>query len=222
MVNCTIDEYSIFSVKNSSFDHDADSYIGGFVGFIDNGTVIFNICSNYATISIQGNETMAGGLFGSAFGSIINITDCYNSGDISSDFYAGGLYGDSAHGGSLYVSRCFNSGKISSLQGSGGIAGSSWYNIVKIYDCLNIGNIVPAEGSSFNDNHNGILGCNVTKVNISNCYSLNSYLEELDGSLCTIDQLNSKSFYTETLGWSEDVWDLSELDIENGKYPKLK
>ena len=43
-----------------------------------------------------------------------------------------------------------------------------------------------------------------------------------NGITCTIDQLNSKSFYTETLGWSEDIWDFSELDVENGKYPKLK
>lgn len=33
----------------------------------------------------------------------------------------------------------------------------------------------------------------------------------------TVDQLNSKEFYTETLGWSEDVWDFSNLDVETGK-----
>ena len=39
---------------------------------------------------------------------------------------------------------------------------------------------------------------------------------------CTTSQLNSKAFYTETLGWSEDVWDFSMLDVENGQYPVLK
>ena len=39
---------------------------------------------------------------------------------------------------------------------------------------------------------------------------------------CTASQLNSKAFYTETLGWSEDVWDFSMLDVENGQYPVLK
>ena len=43
-----------------------------------------------------------------------------------------------------------------------------------------------------------------------------------NGVDCTVEQLNSKAFYTETLGWSEDVWDFSELDVENRKYPILK
>ena len=33
--------------------------------------------------------------------------------------------------------------------------------------------------------------------------------------------LNLASFYTDTVGWNE-VWDLSDLDVENGKYPKLE
>lgn len=37
-----------------------------------------------------------------------------------------------------------------------------------------------------------------------------------------LSQLNSKSFYTDTLGWSEDIWDFSDLDFENGKTPTLK
>ena len=56
---------------------------------------------------------------------------------------------------------------------------------------------------------------------ITNCYSLVAG-DGNNGEPCTVEQLNSKEFYTETLGWSEDVWDFSELDIENGKYPKLK
>ena len=59
-------------------------------------------------------------------------------------------------------------------------------------------------------------------ITITNSYSLTSGNGSKNGTPCTVEQLNSKAFYTEVLGWSEDVWDFSELDIENGKYPKLK
>ena len=39
---------------------------------------------------------------------------------------------------------------------------------------------------------------------------------------CSVEQLNDKTFYIDVLGWSEDVWDFSDLDVENGKYPVLK
>lgn len=43
----------------------------------------------------------------------------------------------------------------------------------------------------------------------------------LGGSVSTA-QLNSSSFYTDTLRWSRDVWYFSDLDVENQKYPILK
>ena len=58
-------------------------------------------------------------------------------------------------------------------------------------------------------------------ITITNSYSLVSG-DRYNGEACTVEQLNSKEFYTETLGWSEDVWDFSELDFENGKTPVLK
>ena len=39
---------------------------------------------------------------------------------------------------------------------------------------------------------------------------------------CTVESLNSKSFYTETLHWSEDIWDFSKLDFGNNILPILK
>jgi hypothetical protein len=42
------------------------------------------------------------------------------------------------------------------------------------------------------------------------------------GTACTLEELNSAEFYTATLGWDDEVWDLSDLDFEGGKYPVLK
>ena len=47
----------------------------------------------------------------------------------------------------------------------------------------------------------------------TNCYDFSSAPDE---------KMNDKSFYTDVLGWDEEVWDLDDLDIANGKYPTLK
>ncbi len=68
-------------------------------------------------------------------------------------------------------------------------------------NCISIGKLFGADDASEDD------------IIITNCYLINNL---------TSTQLNAKSFYTDTLGWSEDVWNLDDLDIENGKYPTLK
>jgi hypothetical protein len=42
------------------------------------------------------------------------------------------------------------------------------------------------------------------------------------GSTVSSSQLNTPSFYAASLGWCEDIWDFSELDVANGKLPRLK
>ncbi len=45
--------------------------------------------------------------------------------------------------------------------------------------------------------------------------------ENIQGiKVVTPEQLKTKEFYTKTLGWSEDVWDLSQ--VSSGQYPTLK
>jgi hypothetical protein len=105
--------------------------------------------------------------------------------------------------------------------GSGGITG---YMVGgSMINCINNGNVsANITEPDYTASVGGLVGIGSvdTIVNITNSYALeifNSY-----GEICTIEQLNSKFFYTETLGWSEDIWDFSELDVKNGKYPKLK
>ena len=91
------------------------------------------------------------------------------------------------------------------------------YNL-SITNSLNIGNIdgTRAAGiiASIYSNHEGY-------ITITNSYSLVE-VNLINCTLCTVEQLNTKEFYTEVLGWSEDVWDFSSLDVENGKCPTLK
>jgi len=59
----------------------------------------------------------------------------------------------------------------------------------------------------------GICGYGDSATTITNSYDFTAEPDE---------KMNDKSFYTEVLGWDEEVWDLDDLDIENGKYPTLK
>ena len=61
----------------------------------------------------------------------------------------------------------------------------------------------------------------MTELLVDNSYSI-MYGNGVGGVLCTEEQLGAKTFYTETLGWSEDVWSFSNLDADDGKYPMLK
>lgn len=66
------------------------------------------------------------------------------------------------------------------------------YFVLEILECGNSGNVTVIE----------------------KCYSLNIISYEYCIS-CASYQLNSKEFYIETLEWSEDIWDFSELDVES-------
>ncbi|MDR2634666.1 MAG: hypothetical protein LBC13_01650, partial [Clostridiales bacterium] len=42
------------------------------------------------------------------------------------------------------------------------------------------------------------------------------------GTPCTLSNLNSSDFYTNTLGWSAEIWSFESLDFANGIYPTLR
>ena len=207
--NCTVDNNSIISVKNHTCSDGSWDYIGGFVGETDNYTRIIQ-CVNYGTVYGL-NEV--GGFVGAASGT--TIINSINYGSISSERSAGGLFGDA--NGYTVIANCFNVGDITAQDYCGGlgVVGNIGANIT-IENCFNSGVL----------NGNGSIDALIYLIyfptlNIDNSYSLTLY-NGINGEVCTIEKLNTKSFYTETLGWSEDIWDLSELDVENGKFPKLK
>jgi hypothetical protein len=173
--------------------------------------------------NVSSNSTgFAGGIIGKGDGTIVN---CINNGMVRVNgtySYAGGIAGDFEG----EIINCMNNGDVISENTKidsyylGAIAAKA----SKVENCVNTGYVTPRTLSyEFN-----VIGFDM--VYDTNCIAENSYsLKDfgLDNLLiyadtCTVDQLNSKEFYTETLGWSEDVWDFSELDVENGKYPRLK
>ena len=275
--NCTVDEYSVLTVKNvsgkvnigglvgyveyntitithctnggdisvttNSGDYDyADAYAGGLVGYVNHYTTIaITNCTNSGGISVttsSGDDADAytGGLVGYVeYNTTITITHCTNSGDISATSNCGytfvaGLVGLVNHSAIITITNCTNNGDISatsnsSLAYAGGLVGYVGNDvIIMLLNCISSGYISATTGNFDSYAYAGGLIGNVNRFatdTITNCYSIttgNGY----NGDSCTTEQLNSKDFYIETLGWSEDVWDFSELDIENGKYPQLK
>ena len=276
--NCSVDEYSIFSVSNST---QGFNYVGGLVGSVNHqsytyATVHINNCVNSANISLakDSKNSNVGGLIGSLLiheqisfitnstnngivsgqdnvGGLVggayafnNITfeNCTNNGSVSGNSHVGGFVGYSSH--SMFE-NCTNNGNIVGKQSAGGFIGTSSGDSTVI-ECINNGMINIAEYTGgfigYADNNYTIKNCvntyklmdyfyiggliGYTSINppppVINSYSMPCEGIGVFGEICTIEQLNSKEFYTDVLGWSEDVWDLSELDIENGKYPKLK
>ena len=209
--NCHVDENSVVSVKGDA---------GGMVGYVDQSEYGLSItnCINNGNIS----GVCAGGMVGyvgysdySEYG--LSITNCINNGNISGDD-AGGIVGyvDCSEYG-FSITNCINNGNISGNHAGGMVAAFYGYSALIITNILNIGNV---DGNSAA----GIVAYldSESYVKSTNTYSLTIENGDYNGTLCTIEQLNTKEFYTETLGWSEDVWDFSELDVEQGKYPKLK
>ena len=155
----------------------------------------------------RGNS-YTGGVFGGANGSAVR--DCVNYGKVTGNCYVGGVV---ASCGNLY--RCANFGEVTAtILRAGGISAE----MTATYDSINAGklNNLASENGSFSDpsmTYSYVYGS-------VNCYTLYKYQDY--EVLCTVYDLNSKSFYTDALGWSEEVCDLSSLDFEAGLYPKLK
>ena len=200
-------------------DENTPSIYSGF--FAGTGNACFNNCTvdaasvlNVKYPSVGLIECYAGGFVGRGVeNSFIN---CSNSGSVSAK-YAGGLIGLVGGNSQVTIIKSTNSGGVSG-KCAGGLIGyvysSSQANITNSTN----------SGSVSSTRAGGLIGSGGDggQVTIINSYSLVSGNGSYNGKTCTVEQLNSKEFYTKTLGWSEDVWDFSELDVENGKYPRLK
>ncbi|MCL1874437.1 MAG: InlB B-repeat-containing protein, partial [Clostridiales bacterium] len=109
----------------------------------------------------------------SGTGNRSSITDCYNTGDISALYYAGGICGDGV--GSSHIARCYNAGGISASSfAAGGIYGSS-ISSDSITSCYNIGDISAASPAG------GISGSSTGPI--TNCYNTGEITSLIAGGI---------------------------------------
>ncbi len=186
-----------------------------------------SFCENYGNITCdEANYTgNTSDLYLTGIGLYTSqINDCINYGDITILNGVDGTSSICSIATEQYgmIQNCANFGQ---LQGSVQVMG-----IALMYDrsnseeyfigCINGGALNGKNGTY------GICNFDESKTDqVINCYSLihDSTNDEPDLSpLCTVAQLNDKSFWTETLGWDETIWSFDDLDFENGKYPTLR
>ena len=168
--------YAILNLKILGGNYMGGGYTndkcGGLFG-ISNGT-IKNVALENADITIQYSvvEPLAayvGGICGFLQGGGA-ISNCYNTGTITSNHLTGGICGYSG-----IISNCYNAGDVRGNYGVGGICGS--YGIIT--NCYNTGNI-NASTNHFGGvaNAGGICG---SSADISRCYNTGSVTASTGG-----------------------------------------
>lgn len=205
--------YGDICVKSTGETFGYDAFVGGICG----ETGLAERCVNYGDI-VQNDrlKAHAGGIVGGS--SEGTCDDCINYGNISSGC---GIIGYRSSTGKLYIRNCINIGNISG-ENAGGISyigGSSGLEVT-IEGCVNIGKITGTVCGGIIKGEDPF-----DTIKVWNCYTDVWYPSDAcyDGvAQCSLEQLNSKDFYIDILSWSEDIWEFSDLDAENGKYPTLK
>ena len=160
----------------------------------------------YSTASITGSRyDLVGGIAGKNTGT---IQHCYFTGELTMDdgsTYVGGIVGSNS--GSII--GCYAKGYIRSGYSGlfGSIAGGSNSNVV-IENCFAI--VKRWNGVEYEKiDMAGSSSC-------ANCYASSD--SDISSDVTKVDSANfrSKTFMTDTVGWSENIW-----NFENGNLPKL-
>lgn len=200
---------------------------GGIVALVarNTGRAIVIGCTNSGEIqaNTESFTTIGAGIVAEMYGHT-SIINCSNTADIYSTTKTGSAITGSLSGymfvTTIDIIDCFNSGKVTSSRmittsTAGGLAAHS-NGVVTFKNSINCG-LVDATTTG------GLGGYAHGTLTMENNYSIfTAGTSNYNGIQLTVEQMNDKSFYTDVLGWSEDVWDFSELDIENGKCPTLK
>lgn len=220
-------------------------YGGGVVGGINTNSKQCDIKSTYSKGSLSASGSYAGGLIGAAQGTGLTVSDCWSSMDVvAKGQQCGGLVGTTTSG--MTLSNSYATGNVTSeTAGAAGLVGrvaksSSITNCIawnKTIDCTKrIGYDKYAPGA--------ILGCAQENGTYSGCWRrydmilLDNWeeLEDQDDYVNAMPPLPSYSTAThqqayhgkaaaadatissvaKSLGWPEDIWDLS------GEAPTLK
>ena len=207
ITNCYTD-VAVSAYIGAITNNNGRAYMGGIVGYASDASKssesnIFN-CASVGTVSSNPLcETYAGGIVG-LLREYCNVKNCYSASDITAESSA-----------FVYV---------------GGIAGATFGKNSSIASCVYTGNAkaVSAKGKAYISDVVSYKPSNVQPVS---CYRLkgvsikasgNEPIYEISGAECELITLNSGDFYTSSLGWDTSVWELSSLNILDGKHPRMK
>ncbi len=140
------------NIKSADSRKNSTSYVGGLVGYRQNGYTYIENCINYGDIDSDfdlpagssGGQTRVGGLICSVRYGNADVKNSYNYGDLSSfDGAVGGLISMAYESTTvLTVENCGNYGNMSSSTyygGTGGIIGTGY--TINVSDTFNLGNI---------------------------------------------------------------------------------
>ncbi len=118
LVGWSIGSYTTISRSHSSCSvtSTGGDNIGGLVGYNNDAATIL---SSYSTGNVSGADESAGGLVGYNYKNNAWIYDCYSTGAVSGNYYAGGLVGEC---NSAKVQKCYSTGNVSGNT-SGGFLG---------------------------------------------------------------------------------------------------
>lgn len=204
-LNCIID-------KLDGGGHNGQIYAGGIAGYVHkgfNGTSVITNCYALGQITADGRvKTSAGGIAGIILDSSIHITNCYSASDITA----------------TSTLPCYVGGIVGYAQ-----AATSVKN-VEITRCMSFGDLYA--NANKNDAYVGDIVAYKAKAEITTlCYhyagqkrtaeSEDERIFTVLGGECSLDMSNEASLYTGILQFSPDIWDCTNLDIANGKYPTL-
>jgi hypothetical protein len=213
-------------------------YCGGIVGHVSESLLVDRSYNegNITLVIRSAYQAGAGGIIGiiDAPDRLITVANCYNAGvlrlnESSPNLSAcAGIVAISASSDKTVISNCYNVGNCVVTSNSigytvfGGIVGVTVYPTdVSIIACFN--DAAVEANVSERAFTLGILGFNLNdRVDIQNCYTTHLTNHTSDVKPCDSSALNLPSFYTSTLGWRSDVWDLTDLDVSSSKYPTLK
>jgi len=153
-------------------------HVGGIIGYVYYGGADVTNCYNAGDVNITGSTTIAGGILGDCLFEGNSIMDnCYNTGNITADFAAGGLVGYAGGNASMNfnVVNSRNTGYVKrsaspDVSGyAGGIIGWVKNGYAGVTDCYNTGNV--SSSGATNTYAGGIIGHTSVNVDVMNCYN---------------------------------------------------
>lgn len=218
-----------FEITGCSFDGEitAAGYVGGIVGGIRNFPC--TISRSYAKGSLTGSSNYIGGLVGAAQSDNLTISDCYSTMSVTQNGadnlkQVGGLVGTATN--PIKIANCFASGDVTGSTVVAGFVGRIGA-ASEVSKCIAWNSKVEARANSLSG---AIIGSLEKSGTYSDCARRSDLVVKVAGETKTVpDQDNittvssaiayngkaaaanaTLSSVAKSLGWSEEVWDLTK------------